>query len=94
MFAVLASAIYGIFEKRVKTKPLLTFCYFLSMGLIWTAFTLLLSLLIAGRDLILGRANPEFFKLVPFIGFLLGEVFAFFPWITGLRNSDEDPKGE
>lgn len=94
MFAVLASAIYGIFEKRIKNKPLVTLCYFLAMGLIWTVVTLLLALLVAGRDLILGRVNSGFFKLVPFVGFLMGEIFAFFPWITGLRNSGEEPKEE
>lgn len=92
MFAVLAAAVYGYFEKRIKNKALATLCYFLAIGLIWAVVTFCIGYMISARDIALGRGNPAFLRITPLIGFALGEIYAFFSWILGLRNSGDDTK--
>lgn len=90
MYSVLASAVYGFFEKRVKKKTAVSILYFLSMGAIWVIVGSFLSFLIAGKDLLQGKIDQNFFRAVPIVCFLLGEVFAFIPWTTGLRKTNGD----
>lgn len=90
MFAALASAIYGFFEKRIKSKLLVTLCYFLAMGMIWAVITFCIAWMVTARDIARNRIDPSFLHLIPLAGFLLGDIFAFFPWILGLRNSGEE----
>ncbi len=90
MFSVLAAAVYGFFEKRVKKKPAVSILYFLSMGAIWVIVGCFFAVLFAVKDLLQGKINQNFFRAVLIVCFLLGEVFAFIPWITGLRKTNGD----
>ena len=88
MFSVFFAMLYGAWEKRIDNKLLVDLLYFLSAGVLWMILTCLMALFIVWKD---GPvANPVFWRMVPLIGFGLGLVFSFFPWITGLRNSGED----
>ena len=83
MFAVICSMIYGFWEKRVQKKYLVDILYFLSVTAVWTVV-----ICISGLIMALGKpVNPQFIRLLPLIGAVLGLIFAFFPWIFGLRNS-------
>lgn len=94
MFAALASAIYGMFEKRIANKVLVSLCFFLTMGAIWAAVTFCIGWMSLYRNIVLHRVDPGVLKLIPLAGFILGEIFAFFPWITGLYKSGDDTKRE
>lgn len=88
MFSVIFAMLYGTWEKRIDNKLLVDFLYFLSAGVLWMILTCLMALFIVLKD---GPvANPVFWRIVPGIGFVLGLIFAIFPWITGLRNSGDD----
>ena len=89
MFAVLASAIYGFWEQKFKRKLFVTLCYFLTLGVLWSVVTFCIGWMMSYRDIVLGRADPSFLNLTPLLGFLLGEIFAFFPWIFGLSRSED-----
>ena len=88
MFSVIFAMLYGAWKKRIDNKLLVDLLYFLSAGVLWMILTCLMALLMVLKD---GPvANPVFWRVVPGIGFGLGLIFAFFPWILGLRNSGED----
>ena len=88
MFSVIFAMLYGAWENRIDDKLLVNLLYFLSAGVLWMILTCLMALFIVWKD---GPvANPVFWRMVPLIGFGLGLVFSFFPWITGLRNSGAD----
>ena len=88
MFSVIFAMLYGAWEKRINSKLLVDLLYFLSAGVLWMILTCLMALFIVLKD---GPvANPIFWRVVPGIGFVLGLIFAFFPWIMGLRNSGDD----
>ena len=88
MFSVIFAMLYGAWEKRIDNKLMVDLLYFLSAGVLWMILTCLMALLMVLKD---GPvANPVFWRVVPGIGFGLGLIFAFFPWILGLRNSGED----
>ena len=88
MFSVIFAMLYGALEKLIDNKLLVDLLYFLSAGVLWMILTCLMALFIVLKD---GPvANPVFWRIVPGIGFMLGLVFAFFPWIAGLRNSGDD----
>ena len=89
MFAVLSSIIYGFFEKRLKRKFWVTLCYFLTLGLVWAFVTFCVTGLSMGRSIILGKTDAAILLLAPIAGFILGDIFAFFPWITGLGKSGD-----
>ena len=88
MFSVIFAMLYGAWEKRIDNKLLANLLYFLSAGVLWMILTYLMALFIVLKD---GPvANPVFWRVVPGIGFVLGLIFAFFPWIMGLRTSGDD----
>jgi hypothetical protein len=88
MFSVIFAMLYGAWEKRIDNKLLVDLLYFLSAGVLWTVLTCLLAFFMVLKD---GPvANPVFWRIVPGIGFGLGLVFGFFPWIMGLRNPGDD----
>ena len=89
LFSIIFSMIYGAYEKRIRNRHLVDLLYFLTSGILWTAITYLLALFIVLSN---GSANPAFWRIVPGTGFVLGLVFAFFPWILGLRKSGDDTK--
>ena len=90
MLSVIFAMLYGAWEKRIDNKLLVDLLYFLSAGVLWMILTCLLALFMVLKD---GPvANPVFWRIVPGIGFGLGLVFGFFPWILGLRNSGDDTK--
>lgn len=87
MFSVIFAMLYGAWENRIDDKLLVNLLYFLSAGVLWMILTCLMALFIVLKD---GPvANPVFWRVVPGIGFVLGLIFAFFPWIMGLRNSGD-----
>ena len=92
MFGVLASAIYNFSEKHTKNQKHLTRNYFFAFGGIWGIFLLIIALFGNIRDLVAGEIELEIYLKVlaasPVAGFILGMIFAFFPWLTGLRHSD------
>lgn len=92
MFSALASAIYGFYEKRLKNKLLVTLCYFLTIGAIWAAVTFCIGWMFLYRNIVLRRVDADVLKLIPLVGFILGEIFAFFPWILGLNKSGDDTR--
>ena len=92
MFATLTAAIYGMYEKRIKSKALVTLCYFLTIGAIAAVLMFCIGWMSLYRNISLGRADPGVLKLIPTVGFFLGIVYAFFPWITGLRKSGDDTR--
>lgn len=87
MFSVLAAGIYGMFEKRIKNKRIVSLCYFLTIGLIWAAVTLAVVGMSFARDIALNSVDSSILYLAPLAGFVLGLIFALFSWITGLRDS-------
>ena len=90
MFSVIFAMLYGAWEKRIDNKLLVDLLYFLSAGVLWMVLTCLLAFFMVLKDDPV--ANPVFWRIVPGIGFGLGLVFGFFPWILGLRNSGDDTK--
>ena len=90
MFAVIFSMIYSAWEKRIDNKLNVDLLYFLSAGLLWMVITYLLALFIVLQEVSWG--NPLFWRIVPGVGFLMGLIFGFFPWIFGLRKSGDDTK--
>ena len=90
MFSVLCAAVYGIMEKHFTAKVLVILFYYLAVALIWAAVMFVVFLISIGKDLMTGRADPGFLWIVPLVGFGLVLIFAFFPWLTGLRNSKEN----
>lgn len=88
MFGVLCGGVYSFLEKRVKSKGLLTLYYFLMVGGIWALVMSVVGLLMTAEDLIKGELNnPYFYIYPPVVGFVLGDIFAFFPWLIELRNA-------
>ena len=87
MFSVLFSMIYGAYEKRIRKRVLVDLLYFITAGVLWAAITCLLAVMMVFSA---GTVNPSFWRIVPGTGFVLGLVFAFFPWILGLRKSGDD----
>ena len=84
--------LYGAWEKRIDNRLLVNLLYFLSAGILWMILMCLMALMLVLKD---GPvANPVFWRIVPGIGFVLGLIFAFFPWITGLRNSGDHTQQE
>ena len=94
MLAALAAGIYGIFEKRIRNKVLVSICYFLAMGVIWALVTFSIGWMSMYRDIARNRIDPDVLKLIPLAGFALGEILAFFPWITGLHKSGNESQKE
>lgn len=92
MFAALAAGIYRIFEKRIKTRILVSVCYFLAVGAIWALVTFCIGWMSLYRDIVLNKVDAGVLKLIPLVGFALGEILAFFPWITGLGKSGDETK--
>lgn len=89
MFAALAAGFYGMYERRIQNKVLVSLCYFLTMGLLWAAVTFVIAWMATARDIARRSIDPGFFSLVPLVGFALGLIFAFFSWITGLHSSGD-----
>ena len=89
MFAALVADIYGIFEKCIRNKVLVCICYFLTMGALWALVTFCIGWMSMYRDIARNRIDPDVLKLIPLAGFALGEILAFFPWITGLHKSGD-----
>ena len=94
MLAALAAGIYGIFEKRIRNKDLSSICCFLTMGVIWALVTFSIGWMRMYRDIARNRIDPDVLKLIPLAGFALGEILAFFPWITGLHKSGNESQKE
>lgn len=87
LFSVIFSMIYGAYEKRIRNRHLVDLLYFLTSGILWTAITCLLAVFIVLSNC---APTPAFWRIIPGTGFVLGLMFAFFPWILGLRKSGED----
>lgn len=93
MFRVLCVAVYDLAKSRTKNPKHLTRNYFLTMGLIWGAFTFVLGALGQIRDLAAGEMTLSLYLKViaaaPFAGFILGDIFGFIPWLFWFRHHDE-----
>lgn len=83
MFGILASAVYGIYENRIKNKALITLCYFATLVLIWAADTFCIGGLTLGKNIYLGIVDPGILLHVPLAGFVLGLIFCPLPLDSG-----------
>ena len=94
MFSVLCAGIYGMYEKRFARKSAVTLCYFLTVGGFMALFMTVIAVMSFAREMIAGQGSPLFLLAVPPVGFVFGIIGAFFPWLTGLRNSGNDGRKE
>ena len=84
--------LYGAWEKRIHNRLLVDLLFFLSCGFLWMGIMCLMALFIVLKD---GPVpNPDFWRIIPGAGFLLGLFFGFFPWIFGLGNSGDHTQQE
>ena len=94
LFLTWFAKVYHFYRKRTQRKGLAALYYFLTIGGIWALVMSMIGLLMTAEDLIKGTlVNPYFYLSVPAIGFILGDIFAFFPWLIALR-SKKDQKSE
>lgn len=90
LFLAWFAKIYHFYRKRTQRKGLAALYYFLTIGGIWSAVTLLIGLLMIGKDLITGEADPTFLLLAIPVGFVLGMVFALVPWLMERKKHDDE----
>lgn len=84
--------LFDFLKKRIKNKTLLTVLYFIVFGILWMIVCILLCVFIMLKDLISRTIEPavlsNFIPTAAVTGLLLGELFAFFPWLIWLRKED------